>query len=357
MEEEKHITASNDKALAQAREKLRSTFSKHDSERAIEILNSYAESMRARLTRSVNDNQRKKDQVEKVHDEVKALKKTINEFEKLKEQYSKLQEDYKLLKEENVGLNRTVKGIKAFSKLSEERKSSILSMPSSIKPESASSPAPAGSKAAQKFRQSGANKAAATAATSKTAAAVPTSLLNFQTSLASGLNSLVASIQSSSSSAADGGRGSSSSSSSVPPKLSKRKRADVAAIEDTAVTTAASTSTSSASATASASAGTSAAAAAPSESESADDAQPKKARPGRLPEVPFPLLRKTLERFKEIYGHLVIAEPFIVPCNDSWPDEMWGIKLGKLAVRIRSRGGYKEHHVEMVRVYILYIAY
>jgi hypothetical protein len=88
------------------------------------------------------------------------------------------------------------------------------------------------------------------------------------------------------------------------------------------------------------------------DSDDSDDEKPK-AKNGPPPAVPFPLLKAAILKYKEIYGHMVISAPFIVPCIDPWPDEMWGIKLGALSKRIRSKGGeggYREHRAELVRI-------
>lgn len=69
---------------------------------------------------------------------------------------------------------------------------------------------------------------------------------------------------------------------------------------------------------------------------------------GNAPAVSFLLLKAALLRYKEIYGHLVIMGKFIVPCDDQWPEEMWGIKLGALSQRARLMRGYQEHRVELV---------
>jgi hypothetical protein len=86
------------------------------------------------------------------------------------------------------------------------------------------------------------------------------------------------------------------------------------------------------------------------ESEDSEDERPLR-NPGNPNAVPFPLLKATILKYKDIYDHMIIPRAFIVPCNDPWPAEMWGVKLGQLSVRVRGsnyRGGYAVHRAELV---------
>jgi hypothetical protein len=53
------------------------------------------------------------------------------------------------------------------------------------------------------------------------------------------------------------------------------------------------------------------------------------------PEERFPLTKRAFQRYRELHGHLKIPLSFVVPRDDSWPEEMWEMKLGGLSSRIR----------------------
>jgi hypothetical protein len=326
------------KSLSQIRDKLRSACYLNDPEKIISIFDGYVEKMNENKARWLH----KKDL--KIQEVRKALKKSLNENEKLKEQCKKYQEEIRLLKEENMGLKRTVKGIKIVSKMSEEKRASMLSMPKTIKPEGGSSSSSGQSSAMMKFK-----RAAAVAA----ASASPMS--SFQASLSSGLsslNSLVASVQilsrgpdmasvpvvmnvSAGTGTGTGTSTNSSSSGSVgtgEPKRRKRKNSGT------------SQGSSDPAASASSGAGTGG---------ESDGTAPKKQRYGKPCEVPFPLLKRAFEHYVSIYGHMIIMKSFIIPFDNSWPEEMWGIKLGPLSMRIRNCNGYKENRKELVSMCLI----
>ena len=48
-----------------------------------------------------------------------------------------------------------------------------------------------------------------------------------------------------------------------------------------------------------------------------------------------------LVRYKELYGDLVVPQPFTVPENsDDWPESTWGLRLGARVNAIRSQGTF-----------------
>uniref|UniRef100_A0A7S4SEJ8 Helicase-associated domain-containing protein n=1 Tax=Ditylum brightwellii TaxID=49249 RepID=A0A7S4SEJ8_9STRA len=47
-----------------------------------------------------------------------------------------------------------------------------------------------------------------------------------------------------------------------------------------------------------------------------------------------------LVRYKEINGDLLIPQPFVVPENNDWSEEMWGLRLGARVNAIRSQGTF-----------------
>jgi hypothetical protein len=327
MDEDDHSGESNEKLLADAREKLQAARLRNEPISAvIDIFNSYAEAIGG----SVAFEKKKDRKIQKLQDEIKSLKKSAVEHDRLKEQHKKLLAENKSLKEENMGLKRTVKGIKALTNMSEEKRSSILTMPKTIKHDGGASSSSQFNATAMKYKQGGMGRV--TMGPGAGSLSGPPSLLSFQASLSSGLstlNSLVGHIPSSSSRAADimvgdfsvlgGGDvlvGNGGMEGIGMETSGKRKRAGMSSDLP--------------------------------ESGDADGEGKEKLKRGKKVEVPFPLLREALLRYKEIYGHMVVMKSFIVPFDNSWPDNMWGIKLGSIALRIRNMNGYKEHRDELV---------
>jgi hypothetical protein len=329
MEEVDFSGESNEKLLADAREKLQAACLRNDPFNAVvDIFNSYTEAIGG----SAAFEKKKDRKIQKLQDEIKALKKSAVEHDRLKEQHKKLQAENKSLKEENTGLKRTVKGIKALTKMSEEKRSSILTMPKTIRQEVGASSSSHFNATALKYKQGGLGRMAIGPGAASLSA--PPSILSFQASLSSGLstlNSLVGHIPGSSSSrSADivvsdfsvlggsdilGGHGMEGV--GMETSMSgKRKRAGISSVL--------------------------------AEGLDSDGGEKEKSKRGKKVEVPFPLLREALLRYKEIYGHMVVMKSFIVPFDNSWPDNMWGIKLGSIALRIRNMNGYKEHRDELV---------
>jgi hypothetical protein len=333
-----------EKVLAQSRERLRSACPRHDTDKALEVFDACSENIRERIAKSINDYEEKIKQFQKLQTESKQAKKKSKSDG---DQFKKLVAENKSLREENSGLKRSMKGIKEFSRMSEEKRASILSMPKKIKTDArgAVAPSSAASDRNLKSKQGGSGRSTASPA------AAPTSILSFQASINSGLsslNSLVASIQSSSAS----------------------RSADTAGAVAVAVTVAGEGVTRSKNKNASGEASTasnkrkkpasSAAIEAAAESADFDDSgkghgestgegegATKRARNSSRRGVPFPLLKEAFQRYKEIYGHMVIMKSFIVPCDDAWPEKLWGLQLGKVSTYIRCESGYKERREEL----------
>ena len=59
-------------------------------------------------------------------------------------------------------------------------------------------------------------------------------------------------------------------------------------------------------------------------------------------------LRSALLRYKEIHGDMLVPYAFIVRADDvTWPEETWGMKLGRSAQRIRSGNIYVKRREEL----------
>ena len=49
-------------------------------------------------------------------------------------------------------------------------------------------------------------------------------------------------------------------------------------------------------------------------------------------------VRDALRTYKEVHGDLVVERPFVVPAQAPWPEEAWGMKLGRQVGAIRNSG-------------------
>ena len=52
--------------------------------------------------------------------------------------------------------------------------------------------------------------------------------------------------------------------------------------------------------------------------------------------------RVALLAYKEVHGDLEVTRAFVVPSEAPWPEEAWGMKLGRRVSMIR----YEENHVK-----------
>lgn len=59
----------------------------------------------------------------------------------------------------------------------------------------------------------------------------------------------------------------------------------------------------------------------------------------------FQLVFGALQRYKEIYGDLLVPQPFVVPENSKeWPEATWGLRLGARVNAVRSQGTFVNSH-------------
>jgi hypothetical protein len=52
------------------------------------------------------------------------------------------------------------------------------------------------------------------------------------------------------------------------------------------------------------------------------------------------------DRYKEVHGDLQVPTAFVVPPEAPWPEEAWGMKVGKTVSKIRSREDFVKDHPE-----------
>ncbi|KAG7346951.1 helicase domain protein [Nitzschia inconspicua] len=61
----------------------------------------------------------------------------------------------------------------------------------------------------------------------------------------------------------------------------------------------------------------------------------------------FQAVYVALERYKEIYGDVLVPQPFVVPSDSpDWPEESWGLRLGARVNAIRSQGTFIKNNEE-----------
>ena len=61
----------------------------------------------------------------------------------------------------------------------------------------------------------------------------------------------------------------------------------------------------------------------------------------------FQLVYDALKRYKEIFGDLLVPQPFVVPENSKeWPEQTWGLRLGARVNAIRSQGTFVNSNPE-----------
>ena len=54
-----------------------------------------------------------------------------------------------------------------------------------------------------------------------------------------------------------------------------------------------------------------------------------------------------LRRYKELEGDMLVPRDFVVPSSsDDWPEEMWGMRLGRTVDSIRSSGTFVRGHAD-----------
>ena len=65
-------------------------------------------------------------------------------------------------------------------------------------------------------------------------------------------------------------------------------------------------------------------------------------------DIRFQKVFAALKKYKEVYGDLLVPQPFVVPEGDEkkWPEETWGLRLGARVNAIRSQGTFVNNNPE-----------
>lgn len=65
----------------------------------------------------------------------------------------------------------------------------------------------------------------------------------------------------------------------------------------------------------------------------------------------FELHKLAINTFKEINGHLLVTQTFVIPSNDpQWPQAIWGMKFGQVMRTIRRGFLYADRHTELLEL-------
>jgi len=60
----------------------------------------------------------------------------------------------------------------------------------------------------------------------------------------------------------------------------------------------------------------------------------------------FQIVYDALKRYKDVYGDLLVPQPFVVPDSKEWPEPTWGLRLGARVNAIRSQGTFVNNFPE-----------
>ena len=71
-------------------------------------------------------------------------------------------------------------------------------------------------------------------------------------------------------------------------------------------------------------------------------------------ETLFEFHKRCLLKYKELHGNITIKQKFTVPWNDSWPEEMWDMRLGKLLTTIRQMKIHLSKKEELIAIGVCY---
>ena len=64
-------------------------------------------------------------------------------------------------------------------------------------------------------------------------------------------------------------------------------------------------------------------------------------------ETKFQFDKRCLLKYLELHGDMIVPQFFLVPWTDSWPEDMWGARLGRLVDRIRQLHSHKDKKEEL----------
>ena len=68
-------------------------------------------------------------------------------------------------------------------------------------------------------------------------------------------------------------------------------------------------------------------------------------------------IEKALQIYKSRHGDLLVPLKFVIEGGDeSWPEELWGIRLGSVVIQIRSQNYYSAHKDDLMEMGFDYLS-
>jgi hypothetical protein len=67
-------------------------------------------------------------------------------------------------------------------------------------------------------------------------------------------------------------------------------------------------------------------------------------------ETSYEFFKRCCLKYKEIHGNLLVPQKLSIPWSESWPEEMWGVKLGSTVNLIRNNKRYSIHRDELIAI-------
>jgi hypothetical protein len=67
-------------------------------------------------------------------------------------------------------------------------------------------------------------------------------------------------------------------------------------------------------------------------------------------ETPFEFFKRCFLKYKEIHGNVLMPQSLSIPWSESWPEEMWGVKLGLTVSQVRFGRCFSIHRDELIAI-------
>jgi hypothetical protein len=71
-------------------------------------------------------------------------------------------------------------------------------------------------------------------------------------------------------------------------------------------------------------------------------------------ETQYEFVKRCLLKYKELKGDMLVPQDYLIPWNESYPEEMWGVGLGNSVAHIRSHGSFSAHKDELIAIGFIY---
>ena len=71
-------------------------------------------------------------------------------------------------------------------------------------------------------------------------------------------------------------------------------------------------------------------------------------------ETQYEFVKRCLLKYKELKGDMLVPAEYSIPWNESYPEEMWGLRLGNSVAHIRSHGYFSAHKDELIAIGFIY---